>query len=90
MAEFIFSLIVGVADLALVKFGGLLVRLASLGRWRAEPLLSRKYRHKSRAGAFSYADGTTRVVTHTGQFLIALLFWAGLGLSTYLAITWNS
>ena len=74
MAEFLFSLIVGTADLALTRLGGVLVRLLSFGHWQAEPLLSRRYRSKARAGAHTYIDGATRVVTHTGQLAAALLF----------------
>ena len=87
MIELLFSLLVGVADLALVKFGGVLVRAMSLGRWKAEKLRSNDYRYKAEAGALSYFDEGTRVVTHTGQLAIALVFWAALGFGLYVTST---
>lgn len=72
---------------ALVKFGAVLVRAASGGRWKAEPLLSQAHRLRSPAGALSYMADGVRVVTSTGQALAAVLVWAllGVGLCVVLA-----
>jgi hypothetical protein len=86
MVEFLFFLVASSADIALAKFGGLLVRVFGFGRWKVEPLGSRESQHKSPAGALSYTEGTTRVITHTGQLVFALVFWAALGVGIYAAL----
>ena len=83
MLEFLFSLVVGTAELAFIKFGGLLVHAFTGGRWRAERLRSAEYRHKSSAGALTYKDRETTVVTPTGQLAAAMCFFALVGLAAY-------
>ena len=83
MLEFLFSLVVGTAELVFIKFGGVLVHACTGGRWRAERLRSNEYRHKSGAGALTYKDRETTVVTPNGQLVAAMCFFALVGLAVY-------
>lgn len=83
MIEILFSLAGAFADLAFIKFGAVLIRVVSLGHWHAESVVSQEHRYRSNAGALSYRVGTTRVVTCTGQKVVAAVFWASLGFAAY-------
>jgi len=75
MNEVLLALGGAAVEVLLVKSGGLLLRAASLGRWRPEPLRSAEHRVHAAAGAFSYRKDGVRTITRQGQTVAGVLAW---------------
>jgi hypothetical protein len=83
MTEFLVAMLWTVFEVLMVFTGAQVVRVVSLGRWRAERWGSTEARTWSAAGALSFHHGGQRVVTTNGLVFVGLLFC---GLLAVLAI----
>lgn len=75
MTEFVVAMLWSVCEVLLLFTGALVVRVVSLGRWRAERWSSNEARILSAAGALSFRHEGMRVVTTNGLILAGLLFY---------------
>jgi hypothetical protein len=65
-------------EVILVTTGRLVVRGATLGRWRGEQLGRKESRVFAAAGALSFVRDGRRVITSTGLLFIGLAFYVAL------------
>ncbi|MFY3386836.1 hypothetical protein [Paracidovorax sp. MALMAid1276] len=75
MAEFVVALLWSVVEVVIVSTGALVVRVVSLGRWRAERWGSNEARTWGAAGALSFRHEGQRVVTANGLIFVGLSFY---------------
>lgn len=73
MHDVLMALLWATFEIMFVKTGALLLRAASFGRWRAQPLRSTEHRVHAAAGAFSYGKDGARVITVQGQTVAGVL-----------------
>lgn len=75
MHDALLALLWATLEILFAKTGALLLRAASFGRWRAQPLRSAEHRVHAAAGAFSYRKDGARVFTVQGQTVAGVLAW---------------
>ena len=75
MHDALLALLWTTLEVLFAKTGALLLRAASFGRWRAQPLRSVEHRVHAAAGAFSYRKDGARVFTVQGQTVAGVLAW---------------
>ncbi|PJI97032.1 hypothetical protein CLU85_1794 [Acidovorax sp. 69] len=80
MTEFVVAMLWSAFEVLLVFTGAQLVRVASLGRWRAVLWGSNEARVFGAAGALSFRHEGQRVVTANGLIFVGLLFYGVLAL----------
>ena len=74
MEEIIALVFFGVVELLFVNTGRIVVRGASLGRWRGEQIGGSESRIYAPAGSLSFVLDGQRIVTRTGLALIGVAF----------------
>lgn len=65
----------GLLEIVMIQTGRLVVRLVSLGRWKAEPISSDESRIHAPAGALSFRHEGRRVVTPNGSLFVGIAFY---------------
>jgi hypothetical protein len=75
MTEFLVTMLWSVLEVLLVFTGAQVVRVVSLGRWRAERQGSKEARTFGAAGALWFRHQGERVVTTSGLLFAGLLFY---------------
>ena len=76
MTEFLVAMLWSAVEVLIVFTGAQVVRVLSLGRWRAERRGGREARIWSAAGALSFRHQGQRVVTTNGLILVGWVFYA--------------
>lgn len=79
MTEFLVAMLWSAIEVLIVFTGAQVVRVVSLGRWRAERRGGNEARTWSAAGALSFRHQGQRVVTIHGLMFVGLLFYGLLG-----------
>lgn len=77
----------GLLEIVTIQTGRLVVRLVSLGRWKAEPISSDQSRIHAPAGALSFRHDGRRVVTPNGSLFVGIAFYVVLVASLLALVT---